>query len=137
MMVNFKWPIFGLIISAACASFFVAGKYVGENYTYPEPCIANLHSTTDPWFASMHQEALENTDERVWYADTPDERVMSSYTWTMELIEFMTTQPNSNLNMHVVYGEGTGRDDKVYYVPSGCYATDLQSWNGPTLLEYN
>jgi hypothetical protein len=137
MMSDFGYA-FGIGIAVVTsASFFFTGKYVGENYTYPEPCISNLHTLSYPMFASGHQEALENTEERTWYAGTPDERVMSSRTWSLELIEYMTTQPDSELTMHVVYGKGLGREDKIYYVPSDCYATKLQSWNGPTLLKYN
>jgi len=121
-----------------CFALYVLGS-IGVGITYYQqinrtPCIANLHSTTHPYFAKGHQRALEDTEEKTWFKDTDDERIMSANTWNKELIAHMQ---GNGMTMHIVNGESILTDDNEYYVPQNCYATDLDSFNGPLLWSSN
>ena len=51
--------------------------------------------------------------------------------WISETLFYLTGGENAFGT--VVRGESSITGDREYYVPKDCYATDLDSWNGPTL----
>jgi len=117
----------GVVIAIGAVALSV---YAGVQYgraTAPEPCIANYHSTTHPWFADREQEWLEDTtpyssDNTV--ADSPRDFVY-------HLVDMMQdeAQPGEQtLRVHVSH-----YDDKEYIVPANCYVGEITYFGEPVL----
>lgn len=117
------------IASLTCASFFYAGT-IHEAYNAPKPCIENFHSLSHPWFAKWHQNTLEDTEVQTWYKGTANEVEQSGRDFLFKLLNYVPDDGRDNAFGEVVKGKYT---DKEYYVPKNCFATNLDSWNGPTL----
>jgi len=123
-------------VMIACATV-ATSIYVGmlyERHTAPEPCIANFaRSIGNHPFAHQHQEIVDDTEVRVWFKGTEDEVEQSGRDFMQQLIDWVPEDGGENAFGTVVQGESFMTSDREYYVPKDCYATDLDSWNGPTL----
>jgi hypothetical protein len=117
--------------TAACFFFLILGIFLGENNS-PEPCIRNFERSVDMnTFAQIHQDAINDTEQQVWFEGSADERVMSRRDWTLELFERMDGQNHER----AVRGEHLITNDTYFVVPANCYATELDSMFGPLLLK--
>lgn len=123
-------------VAIACATVATA-IYTGilyERYTAPKPCIRNFsHTISNHPFAHQHQEMVDDTEVRVWYEGTADEVEQSGRGFMQQLIDWVPEDGGENAFGTIVRGESIVTNDREYYVPKDCYATDLDSWNGPTL----
>lgn len=127
----FKYTMAILLASGVSFMLGSANIYI-QNYESitRKPCIDNLHNLSHPWFAKFHQRGLEDEKVHLYDAGTDKERRMTGQEWHLEMVEYMR---NSGMTMSVVRGESPVTDAMLYYVPQGCYATDLDSYNGPVL----
>lgn len=131
-MSRYEYPVGVGIAFVTCAAFFYAGA-LSERVTNdkPVPCITNLHSTTHPWFAKAEQEMLENTTP---YEEGSD--FAESYENPRGFIKAVIEQEHSNPAFALEFGRRTEiitDGTYEYIVPAGCYATDMDAWNGPIL----
>lgn len=91
---------------------FGTGMAYQSAFNTPTPCIENLHTSSHPWFARYQQEMLENNRDVLLAVVNHESHTGTTY---------------------IVRGESWMTDDKEYFVPHNCYATDLDNWNGPIL----
>ena len=133
-MINRRGYFTGVAIACATVALAIYSGMLYERYTAPEPCIANFARTIGNHpFAHQHQEMVDDVEVRVWFKDTADEVEQSGRDFMQQLIDWVPNNGGENAFGTVVRGESFVTSNREYYVPKHCYATDLNSWNGPTL----
>src|SRR6056297_2723801 len=124
----------GSLIACATVATAIYTGMLYERHTAPEPCIKNFaRSIGNHPFAHQDQEIVDDTEVRVWFKGTEDEVEQSGRDFMQQLIDWVPEDGGENAFGTVVQGESFMTSDREYYVPKDCYATDLDSWNGPTL----
>jgi len=133
-MIDRRGYFTGSLIACATVATAIYTGMLYERYTAPEPCIKNFaRSIGNHPFAHQHQEIVDDTEVRVWFKGTEDEVEQSGRDFMQQLIDWVPEDGGENAFGTVVQGESFMTSDREYYVPKDCYATDLDSWNGPTL----
>lgn len=130
-MKRFGYTIGNFYFICATVGVSIYAGMLYERYTAPEPCIVNFSTTIDNHpFAYVYQEMVDDTEVTVWYEGTDNEVVQSRRDLMQKLIDY-----NSGTNAFgtIVKGESFVTSHREYYVPRDCYATDLDSFRGPTL----
>lgn len=116
----------GIAVATVCLALY-AGTLYGRQ-TAPEPCIANYHSTTPPWFARMEQELLENTEP---YTDTEDKLAETPRDLMHQLVDYMAENAGPGERSTRIFT--SPKDGKEYIVPGNCYVGKVNFWGEPTL----
>lgn len=121
---------FGVGIAAtACASFFFAGKYVGENYTNPEPCIRSLYSLDYNYISRLEQEMI---DRKIVYDEDSDmykAGINNSREFLDYLYEYAAENGGFVPEIHV---DNLGRE---YIIPYKCYVGKTDWLNAPIMYK--
>jgi hypothetical protein len=123
-----------LIAISAVGLAIYAGMVYERHFNAPEPCISNFSSAIGNHpFARSHQEMIDDTEVSIFHEGTADEIETSRRDIFQTWMDYIPENGGENAFGTIVKGEAYARDNREFYVPLDCYATDLESWGGPTL----